>query len=67
MPLAGEIVDPEEAERMYPAEHFQVTSEGKPDDYRWLSGQIVVVDYGLVGEIAARERRAYYCKLLGAH
>jgi hypothetical protein len=60
MPLAGKSADPDEAEQAYPQEFYEITSEGKPDDYRWLGKRIVVVDYGLECEMTANERRAYY-------
>jgi hypothetical protein len=60
MPLAGEAATQEEADEAYPHEFHEITSEGKPDDFRWLGGRIVVVDYGLTSESAAIEQRTYY-------
>lgn len=64
MPLAGATVSLEAADDTYTREFCQITSEGKPDDYRWLNGRIVVVDYGLESNAAASERREYYRGLI---
>jgi hypothetical protein len=64
MSLAGDQASPEDAEEQDPREYLEITSEGKPDDYRWLGDRIVVVDYGLQNEETASEQRAYYRELL---
>lgn len=64
MQLAGKQASPDEAEDQDPREFLDITSEGKPDDYRWLNGRIVVVDYGLNSEESATMSREDYRRRL---
>lgn len=63
MPLAGATASQEQMEELEeadPNEFLLITAEGKSDDYRWLAGRLVVVDYGLNCEADVSERRTYY-------
>lgn len=64
MRLAGAPASPDEADDAYPCEYGVITTEGKPDDYRWMDGRIVAVDYGLESEDDAEEQRARFRQLL---
>ncbi len=63
MPAAGAVASEDEMQELddaYTKEFSIITSEGKPDDYRWLNGRLVVVDYGLACAADVREQRAKY-------
>jgi hypothetical protein len=59
MPLATPPATQEELDEAYPGEFHLISSEGKPDDYARLNGQLVVVDYGLASGADVKKQRAY--------
>jgi hypothetical protein len=53
-------IEPDQVEDTYGSEYLRITCEGKPGDFGWLAGRIVIVDYGLASELAQATQRAEY-------
>jgi len=59
MPRATQPVSREEVDAL-PDYYPDITAEAKPDDYGFVNGSVVALDYGLPDQDMIQQRRKYY-------
>lgn len=60
MPRAKQPVTFEDVVNSFPDNYPDITAETKPEDFGWLNGKLLALDYGLCDVDFVHHRREYY-------